>query len=171
MQNLIAYGLGALLVFGAIGGVFGLYSTAQGDNEIQQTYLELNTIVTEVAKTYGHTPARYTAAAITDETLVTLGIAPETSRRSATLIQNAFGGDYAVTGATNTFTVDTDGIPAAACVDLITRFIPNGNILAVRVAETVADLGAAADIVLPINTTAAATACATDTNAIRVAAS
>ncbi|MCR9243279.1 MAG: hypothetical protein NXH87_18005 [Rhodobiaceae bacterium] len=170
MNNLIGYGLAAFLGLSTIALVFNAYSTSQSDSYVQQTYVEMNTLVAEVVKTYGHTPARYTAAAITDETLIDLGIAPESTRRSATLIQNVYGGDYAVTGATNTFTLDTDGVTADACVDLVTRMVPNGSINAIRVAETTADLGAAADLTLPVNTTAAATACATATNAIRLAA-
>ena|GEM_PF-6105972 len=171
MNQLIGAGLAAFLFIGSIGLVYSQYSTSQTDANTQQTFVELNALVNEVQKTYGHTPAKYTGAAITDATLVTLNIAPETTRRSATLIENVFGGDYEVTGATNAFNLDTDGIPADVCVDLLTRFVANGNIDAIRVGATIADLGAAADIVLPINTTAAATACATDVNAIRVAAS
>lgn len=171
MNNLIGAGLAAFLLIGSIGLVYGAFSTSQQDANIQQTYVEMNALISETVKTYGHTPARYTAAAISDETLITLGIAPQSARRTATLIQNVFGGDYAITGATNTFNLDTDDIPAEACVDLLTRFVPDGNINAVRVAETIADLGAAADIALPVNTTAAAAACANDNNAMRLAAS
>ncbi|KAK3286602.1 hypothetical protein CYMTET_5828 [Cymbomonas tetramitiformis] len=170
MNNLIGYGLAAFLGLGTIALVFNAYNTSQSDSYVQQTFIEMNAIVAETVKTYGHTPARYTAAAITDATLIALGIAPESSRRSATLIENVFGGDYAVTGVTNTFNLETDDIPVAACVDLLTRLVPNGNIEAVRVGATLADLGAATDITLPVNTTAAATACATDVNAIRVTA-
>ncbi|MEQ9210244.1 MAG: hypothetical protein RLN96_10450, partial [Pseudomonadales bacterium] len=106
MNNLIGYGLAAFLGLGTIALVFNAYGTSQKDSYVQQTFIEMNALVAEVVKTYGHTPARYTTAAITDETLIDLEIAPESSRRSPTLIQNVFGGEYAVTGATNTFTLD-----------------------------------------------------------------
>jgi len=168
MRELIGYGLAALLAFAAIGLVYVFYSDTQRDSDTVNLYQELMVITSQLKKTYAHTPSRFTASAISDETLIDLNIAPASTHRTATSISNVFGGDIDITGNTNTASIDTDEIPASVCVNLLTRFIVNAGILSVGVASSMAGLDAATALDVPLDTSDAHTACSSDTNAIRV---
>lgn len=168
MRDLIGTGLAVFLTIAAIGLVYVLYSDTQRDSDTANMYQEFMVVATQLKKTYAHTPSRYTAAAITDETLIELNIAPASTHRTATTIGNTFGGDIDVAGNTDTASIDTDQIPASVCTNLLTRFIPNAGIASVAVASSMAGLDAATALAVPLDTTAAHTACSAETNAIRV---
>ncbi len=168
MRELFGYALYLVLAALALIGALVLYNSLEKSSNIEVTRVEIITFKVEMNKNFARRPGRYGENPYNHSNLVTLGIAPTSTRFSDTSLKNAWSGDIAVIGNGASFFLDYDAIPKDVCTNLLTQFNNDLGILSVRAAPSIGGLAGAPEITpLPANDTQAITACASPTNAIR----
>jgi len=162
MQELLGTGLAKIIA--VVGTVAALVMGYQyiSNNAVDTTIAQINQIHAGMIRLYSNDAGGFTNAAITDADLINNGVIPD-NMASGTTINNEFGGDVTITGATTSYTLDMDGIDRQQCVDLMTKFPSGGGVTEIASAANMAGLGAATDRAVPVSVAQATTDCAAAT--------
>lgn len=159
MQDLLGTGLAKIISALAVVMALVMGYGYMSDNDVDTTIAQINQIHSGMVGLYANDASGYTSAAISDQDLITNGVIPDNMVTSATLANNAFGGDVTVTGATSEYTLGMDGIDEKQCVKLMTKFPSGGGATKIRAASTMAGLSSATDETVPVGVADATTAC------------
>ena len=116
--------LGVLAIVGVLsaGGIAG-YSMAMQSYKTTALIEKINLIATQTRNLYkkgGYGTDDITKAGTGENSGKTLGTLIDSGKIGATDAANPFGGVLTTKGATDTFTVTAENVPAESCVDLLT---------------------------------------------------
>ncbi len=171
MRDLIGYALYSVVGLVGIVLVFSLFADAEEDASVEQMTTEITSFVTAVRKTHRGHPDRYGTSVISDQSLISAGIAPGTTVAGSTLLRNSFGGDITVSGlSTTSFMVQYEKVPKAVCIQALSRLRPDDGVLGARVAATTAAVATATRNDFPLSFSTASTSCSSAENVLRIEA-
>lgn len=166
MWNMIGTATAFLIGLGMIAGAFAIGSDWAGNvraNDLPRLSIELGQ---KLYQTYSMRPGIFGTSVIADTTIINMNLTPADFIDAANdVLVNPYAGDITVTGAGPRVHIDHDGIPQAACIDMLKNIGQGRGIETVRVASSIGGLAGGTPQTLPIDDTS--TLCTADPMAVR----
>jgi hypothetical protein len=164
MRDLI--GVGLALFLGVIGIFFayGVFGSSNSSSQIQETFLELQQVRTEL-QGYAVQNGGYGTAAFPFAQIKALALLPLQALTTTGTI-NQWKGTIALTGNTANFFADYTNVDATSCARLLVKTPMNSGVTGIAVATSATGLSAATVNSLPVSAATAAAAC-TGTMSVR----
>lgn len=146
MKELIAIGAAIAISIMLVLGVSSLIQTTSQAASDVRWQEDVNFIAMRMTSLFGTRANGYGTACMTEASLVRVGVYPSHVVNATGTALNEFGGGYAVCGASRSFWVYTQSVPANVCVAMLTAATNIQRVVNVRVGAALASAQAATPI-------------------------